>query len=129
MKNKMVEYISDSISLFGERMVMFHRGTDKLSNGDFLKFFWVAQVLTIVLSLIVTGIGLTYGWVFVHLVLFVPIVVAMIGRVKDMGISPWFVLVILVSFGAVPVGWFLMILLCVYVPTDALNLNKSKRIK
>lgn len=129
MKNKLIEYISDSIALFGERMTLFHRGTDKLNKGDFLKFFWVAQVLTVVLSLIATGIGLTYGWVLVHLVLFVPIVVAMIGRAKDMGISPWFVLVILVSFYAVPMGWILMALMCIFVPTGALNLNKSKGIK
>lgn len=129
MKNKMVEYISDSIALFGERMSLFHRGTDKLNKGDFLKFFWVAQALTIVLSLIASGIGLTYGWVLVHLVLFVPIVVAMIGRAKDMGISPWFVAVILVSIGGFPIGSLIMVLLCIFVPTDALNLNKSKGIK
>lgn len=129
MKNKLIEYISDSIALFGERMSLFHRGTDKLRNGDFLKFFWVAQVLTIVLSLIASGIGLTYGWVLVHIVLFVPIVVAMIGRAKDMGISPWFVAIILVSIGGYPIGWFIMLLLCIFVPTDALNLNKIKEIK
>ena len=124
MTNAIASYLKESIDVFVSHVSKFHKGTDEMGVSEFRKFFLIAQSLTILVAGAGAAIGFAYAWLVIQLILIVPFIVALIGRAKSMGISPWFVLIIIFYVGGFPLGWLILVTMCLLTPDGALKLNK-----
>lgn len=124
MMDVIASYLKESIDVFVSHVSKFHKGTDEMGVSEFRKFFLIAQSLIILVAGAGAAIGFVYAWLVIQLILLVPVIVAMIGRTKSMGISPWFVLIIVFTVGAFPLGWMILTLMCLLIPNGLLKINK-----